>query len=501
MAKHPDFILTKIIATLGPACADPKIIARLIEEGARVFRINFSHGSFDQFAQSLAAIREASQTTGIPVGVLGDISGPKIRVGQVREGGVALQAGARVQFQRQAITAGADTANGHDPVFSSNYPSFIDDVQPGDRLFINDGAIRMLVTEKPGSGDDQRLTCNVTVGGLVTSAKGINLPDTNVSAPSLTEHDQRCVDWAIEHGVDFLAISFVRKAQDVRQLKQRLFQAASDPTRAIPVIAKIEKPQALDDLEAITQEADALMVARGDLGVEMEVTMVPGIQKRIIRLAHDYGKPVIVATQMLQSMIESPSPTRAEVSDVANAIYDGADAVMLSGETAVGQYPVQAVRTMGMIAQATQNDLAAGRQESAQPPRHLQESRYRTAALAHGVNIVVRDLGAKLMGIWSQQGGGARYLSQNRPSIPIIAASSDPAVLRRMTLLFAVTPIFMEQPANLGDFADKIDALIQKNGWAQQGDQVVLVAGEPIGTPGVTNTLLIHQLGRVCRLG
>ena len=500
MHELTNFILTKIIATLGPACIDPKIIARLIEEGARVFRINFSHGSFEGFEQSLNAIRQASQTTGIPVGVLGDISGPKIRVGQVREGGIALRTGARVQFQRQAITAGADTTNGHDPVFSSNYPSFIDDVQPGDRLFINDGAIRMLVTEKPGAGDDQRLICNVTVGGLVTSAKGINLPDTNVSAPALTEHDQRCVDWAIEHGIDFLAISFVRKAQDVRLLKELLSKASNGPAQTIPVIAKIEKPQALDDLNAIVQEADALMVARGDLGVEMDLTMVPSIQKRIIRLAHDYGKPVIVATQMLQSMIESPVPTRAEASDVANAIYDGADAVMLSGETAVGQYPVQAVRVMGMIAKATQKDLAGNCKESAQPPLQLQESRYRTAALAHGVNIVVRDLGAKLMGIWSQHGGGARYLSQNRPSIPIIAASSDPTVLRRMSLLFAVTPVWMEQPANLGDFADKIDQLILKNGWAKEGDQVVLVAGEPIGTPGVTNTLLIHALGSVCRL-
>ena len=500
MPKATDFILTKIVATLGPACNRPEVVVRLIEEGARVFRVNFSHGGFDGFEASLQAVRQASQETGVPVGVLGDLSGPKIRVGQVREGGVEVAVGMRVEFQQGSIVAGQGGVSSDTVAFSTTYPAFIDDVQPGHRLYINDGAVRMLVVEKSGKGDAQSVVCSVTVGGLVTSSKGINLPDTAVSAPSLTDHDLRCVDWAVEHGVDYLALSFVRRAQDVRDLKSRLQGAANESQEVIPVIAKIEKPQALDELDQITHEADALMVARGDLGVEMDLAAVPVIQKRIIKQAHKQGKPVIVATQMLQSMIEAPTPTRAEVSDVANAIYDGADAVMLSGETAVGSYPVQAVRMMGQVAANIERELGDHPGATANTPRQLQESRYRTAALAHGVNVVVRDLGAGLMGIWSQHGGGARYLSQNRPLIPIIAASSDPAVLRRMSLLFAVTPVLMDPPANLEDFADKIDQLILDRGWAQQGDQVVLVAGEPIGTPGVTNTLLIRQLGRVCKL-
>ena len=500
MQKPSGFILTKIIATLGPASNDPQVLVRLIEEGARVFRINFSHGRFEDFEKLLRAIRRASEIAGVPVAALGDLSGPKIRVGKVRDGGVTLRPGAKVDFQHQTIVAQGGGSEDSTTTFSTTYPSFIDDVQPGHRLFIDDGAIRMLVVDKPGKGDDQRLVCNVTVGGLVTSAKGINLPDTEVSAPSLTDHDWRCVDWAIKNDVDFLALSFVRKASDIQELKAHLAKAATDPALAIPVIAKIEKPQALDDLEAITRETDALMVARGDLGVEMDLAMVPVIQKRIMSLAHDHGKPVIVATQMLQSMITSATPTRAEVSDVANAIYDGADAVMLSGETAVGQYPVQAVGIMGWIARTTEADLARQANDSTRPPAELQATQYRTAALAHGVNVVVRDLGAKLMGIWSPRGGGARYLSQNRPLIPIIAASADDTVLRRMSLLYAVTPVQMPQPTNLEDFADKITQKMLDLNWAEIGDQVVLVAGEPIGTPGVTNTLLIRQLGGVCKL-
>ncbi len=493
------FTLTKIIATLGPASVGPDVLIRLIEEGVRVFRINFSHGTFDDFEKSLRAVRRASEQLGIPVGVLGDLSGPKIRIGKVCDAGVILATGEQVLFQRQPIVAGVEGCES--VTFSTTYPSFLDDVQPGHRLLIDDGAVRMLVVDKQGDGDEERLSCSVTVGGRVTSSKGINLPDTPVSAPSLTPHDWRCVDWAVKHAVDFLALSFVRRAQDVKTLKSRLIETAGDAGRQIPIIAKIEKPQALEDLEAIVQESDALMVARGDLGVEMDLAMVPVIQKRIISMAHEYGKPVIVATQMLQSMIEAASPTRAEVSDVANAIYDGADAIMLSGETAVGRYPVQAVGIMAWIARTTQDDLAGQSSPHAPtPPRRLQESRYRTAALAHGVNVVVRDLGAVLMGIWSQRGGGARYLSQNRPLIPIIAASSDPAVLRRMSLLFAVTPVLMDQPANLEDFAAKIDQLIRDRRWACEGDSVVLVAGEPIGTRGVTNTLLIRQLGGVCKI-
>ena len=500
MSSVQPFLLTKIIATIGPVSGNTEAIVRLIQEGARVFRINFSHGSFEGFAGLLGAIRAASEETGVPVGALGDISGPKIRVGKVRDGGIRLEPGMVVEFQRPAITATVGDSQASPVVFSTTYPDLIADAEPGQRLLIDDGTVRLIVTDKAGAGDAERLVARVTVGGLVTSAKGINLPDTHVTAPSLTEHDLRCVDWALDHGVDFLALSFVRRAMDIYTLKDHIARRLEPGSLVPPVIAKIEKPQALDELEPIVQATDGLMVARGDLGVEMPLEQVPVIQKRIIALAHDYGKPVIVATQMLQSMIDLPSPTRAEVSDVANAIYDGADAVMLSGETAVGKYPQQAVEVMGRIARSTQQAIAELKARPDLPPRKLQENQNRTAALAHGVNVVVRDLKSKLIGVWSQRGGGAQYLSQNRPIIPIIAASSDPAVLRKMSLMFAVTPVLMERPDHVEDFANKLEQVLLHRGWAEHGDPIVLVAGEPIGISGVTNTVLVRNLGRVCRI-
>jgi len=493
------FILAKIIATVGPACSSPEVMVRLIEEGVRVFRINFSHGSFEEFARSLAAVRRAAETTGHNIGVLGDLSGPKIRVGKVVDGGVELRVGDRVEFRKQPVVAAPPGGHSQDRcvVFSTNFPSMIDDTQVGQRLLIDDGNVRLLVTEKVGEGENTRVVANVTVGGLVTSNKGVNLPDSaSLSVPSLTDYDVACVAWAVEHDVDFLALSFVRKAEDLRMLKLLLPVRAANHASYIPVIAKIEKPQALDDLDAIITEADGVMVARGDLGVEMDLAEVPGIQKRVIALCHDYGKPVIVATQMLQSMIGSPSPTRAEASDVANAIYDGADAVMLSGETAVGQYPVQVVATMARIALCTQR-LLGERAAAGKPPIRLQQTRYRTAALAHGVSIIVRDLDAKLVATWSELGGGARYLSQNHLDIPIIAASSNAEALRKMSLLYGVFPVLMDRPTDSAAFIRRLDALIDELGWAHEGDAIVVVKGEPIGTPGVTNELLIHYLGDI----
>jgi pyruvate kinase len=490
-------LLTKIVATVGPACSSPTTLARLIEEGARVFRLNFSHGTFDDFERSLAAIREAAEITGLHVGVLGDLSGPKLRLGKVREEGIELNAGDHVEFQVPAIVAGAAERNGEPVVFSTNHPALIGEVNVGERLLIDDGAVRLLVVDKTGGGEGQRLVANVTHGGRVSSGKGVNLPDNaSLSVPSLT-YDRRCVTWAIEHELDYLALSFVRRAEDLRELKGLL--PVRTPNRAswLPVIAKIEKPQALAELGAIIDEADGVMVARGDLGVEMDLAEVPGIQKRIVRMAHDYGKPVIVATQMLQSMITSPTPTRAEASDVANAIYEGADAVMLSGETAVGKYPVQAVHTMARIARVTQRLMCDEGLQHRPPPIKLQESRYRTAALAHAVSVAVRDLDAKLVVTWSELGGGARYLSQNHLGVPILAFGSNRESLRKMALLYGVTAIWMERPEGSTAFVHAVDTLIQEREWAKKGDPIVIVKGEPIGMPGVTNELLIHFLGDV----
>lgn len=498
MSRHPGFILTKIVATLGPATADGSTIIRMIEEGVRVFRINFSHGSFDQFAQLLANVRAAAHATGVPVGVLGDLQGPKIRIGKVCPHGVDLQVGDTVVLQPETIVA-QPAGPGGQIVFSTTAPQALVDLEVGHRVFVDDGAVRMLVMEAVRSGTEKRVTCVVTVGGRVTSSKGMNLPDSQLSLPAMTEHDRTCVRWAVEHGVDILALSFVRRAHDVRELKTALLTDGDEPLKAgpPPIIAKIEKPQALDELDTIIQEADGVMVARGDLGVEMDLASVPVIQKRIIARTHHYGKPVIVATQMLQSMIDEPNPTRAEVSDVANAIYDGADAVMLSGETAVGKYPLQAVNMMARVASRTMQQMIKDSPVAIPPAKQVGEGRYRTAALARGVATVVGDLQAKMVVIWSNLGGGARYLSKNRLLVPIVAASCDPAVVRRMNLLFGVIPISMPMPVSREAFASEIDVLIQQCGWAKPGDPIVLVASDLLKVSGVTDSLWIRYVGDV----
>ena len=353
------FLYTKTVATLGPASASVQVIRKLIESGVRVFRINFSHGTFEEYEAYFDKVREAEQLTGEYVAILGDLSGPKIRVGQVVKEGVQLKKGQCVEFVKQQVVAGE---KGSENLFSSTYPHFIDEVKKGEKILIDDGNIQLTCKDKTSGRTGKKLICKVLCGGLVTSSKGINLPDSVLSAPSMTEKDYACVKFAVRKGFDFLALSFVRSGEDVIALKKELIRLKARPKEDslksgrfdfsrffedaenyVPIISKIEKPQAIDNLQSIIDETDGIMVARGDLGVEMDLAEVAILQKKIVRLCHENGKPVIVATQMLQSMIESPVPTRAEVSDVANAIFDGADAVMLSGETAVGKYPVETV--------------------------------------------------------------------------------------------------------------------------------------------------------------
>lgn len=499
-----DLILTKIIATLGPACAGVEKIKLLIHEGARVFRVNFSHGSFEEFSDLIDDVRIASGETGIPVAVLGDLSGPKIRVGKVADPGIILQDEGLVEFTVEEIT-GHLQENGT-AVFSTTLPGMIAEVEPGQRVLIDDGNIELRCTGKTTG----RLLCKVVQGGLVTSKKGINLPETQLSVPPLTEWDIKCIEFAVNKRVDYLALSFVRNASDIRLLKDHLKALGARPFEPIlyhdtdlgnlpadslfiPIISKIEKPQAIDDLDNIVSESDGIMIARGDLGVEMDVAEVAILQKRIISACHDYGVPVIVATQMLQSMKESPTPTRAEVSDVANAIFDGVDAVMLSGETAIGKWPAITVRMMSRIARLTNRYILE--QKISHPiPKHMRESRYRTAALAHGVKSIVKDIDARLIVIWSKFGGGALYLSQLDIPRPILAFSDLPSTLNRLSLLYGIHPELMDQPISTSDFIQDVDAKIIDNGWAKKGEVVVFVYGEPIQASGVTNSIYIHYL-------
>lgn len=476
--------LTKIVATLGRASNTPETIRKMAEAGASVFRLNFSHGSLDDHGRVLRAVRQVEAELGQPLGVLGDLSGPKIRVGAVQEGGVAVEAGEDVMFQPEPIVATGRR-------FSSTYPGLTEDVRTGQRLLINDGAIRMLVVERRQGA----ITCRVTTGGLITTGKGINLPQTRLNLETITAKDWACLEWAVANDLDFLAMSFVRRAEEIQRLRHRMKELTDARcVRPIPIVAKIERPEALSNIEQILEAADAIMVARGDLGVEMDLAEVPAIQKRLVGLATAHGKPCIVATQMLESMIENPVPTRAEASDVANAVFDGCDAVMLSGETAVGKYPALAVETMSRIAASTEAYIAT--LPLAPPALHpRRDAGHWTAAIAHGAWIIAQDVKARLIVAASETGVTALHLSQNNFRIPIVIGSGDRCTLRRLTLLHGVTSVQITLPGNLDEFTAAFDEILLRNRWVERGEPIVLLAGHPIGRSGSTNSLAVHYVG------
>lgn len=497
--------LTKIVATLGPASESQETITKLVEAGVSVFRFNFSHGTLQEHARRLQTVRTVARTLRRPIAALGDLQGPKIRVGKVPDPGIELAAGAEVDLRLglEEATREPDPETGELRIsLPFEYEPLVREVHPGHRVLINDGAIRMLAFDK--DMDRGLLRCRVTTGGVVTSRKGINLPDSDLSAPAITERDWECVEWAVEHGIDMLALSFVRRAEEVTRLKDRL--AGMCPVNpgdehdylgaTIPVVAKIEKPQAVAALDAIVQAADAIMVARGDLGVEMDLARVPIVQKQIIKTCARYGKPCIVATQMLESMIQSASPTRAETTDVANAVLEGAGAVMLSAETAAGRHPVLVVETMSRIARAAEEHLA-DQPPTAGPPQHLREQRYRTAALAHGAWHIAHDIDAELIVCWSESAGSARYLSQNDFNIPIIAYTTSIRAARRMALLKGVTPIRTDPPESgrLSEWNEMVDRDLTARGWATPGTPIVLLAGKPLGKSKVATSVAIHYVG------
>jgi pyruvate kinase len=501
MANRP--LLAKLIATIGPASQSPEMVFRLIEAGVSVFRLNFSHGTPAEHAARLATVREVAAELDRPVAILGDLPGPKIRVGAMPPGGVALVTGDDVLID-PAAAEGSPAQAGRPALLSCRYEGLVTEVLPGQKVLINDGAVRLLATGRELLDGRPVLRCRVTVGGEVTSGKGINLPGSSLSVPAIGPADWSWVEWSVSQGVDFLALSFVRSAAEVRELKSRLASVcavrrdagdAGQPAE-IPVIAKIEKPEALEHIESIAEAADALMVARGDLGVETDVSAVPVWQRRLIAAADSWGKPCIVATQMLESMIEHTSPTRAEASDVANAVFDGADAVMLSAETAVGKHPALVVETMRRIVAAAEEAAGAEAREPS-PPRRLIETQYRTAALAHAAFYAARDYGAKAVAVWSQHGGAARYLSQTGFRLPILAYTSSAAQARRMALLRGVVAVRMDVPERgaLAAWNRRVDEDLLTLGWLSEGDAVVLLAGQPLAQRGSVNTLALHRLG------
>ncbi|MEZ0265735.1 MAG: pyruvate kinase, partial [Phycisphaerae bacterium] len=475
-------IRTKIVATMGPAVASVEALLALFRQGVDVCRLNFSHGSLDEHLLMLRKIREAAAMHDQPVAILGDLCGPKIRLGKIKPvgdtGGMPIATGDELILQRAPVEGG-------DGVVSSIFPQMIDDVQIGHRVLIEDGLLRFLCVDK----NYNRLVLQCTDGGVLKSSKGINLPDTDVQTPAITDKDWRDADWAIDNDLDYLALSFVRHADDINLLRQHLVNKVSD----IHIVAKIEKPEAVKAIAGIIEATDGLMVARGDLGVEMDVAEVPIIQKDLVRRCQAAGKPVIVATQMLNSMITDSSPTRAEVSDVANAIFDGTDAVMLSGETSVGKFPVVTVRTMAHIAEVTETYL------DTLPPRGEPTLALKTlpvsAAMARGVWQVVNDMKLRLVVVWSQTGSTARLFSKNRMSVPILALSSDHRALRRMALHYGVIPQEMPPPTTTLDLITWVDGFVRGKKMAAPGDRIVIVSGLSMSTPGTMNNFVIHTVG------
>jgi pyruvate kinase len=477
-------IRTKIVATMGPACGDVETLFSLFQAGVDVCRLNFSHGDLDSHLQMLRNIREAAARWEQPIAILGDLCGPKIRLAQIapHDGtdGMPIAVGDELVIQRAPCV-------GQDRRVSSIYANLVDDVQVGHRVLIEDGLLRFICTDK----NFTEIRCNCTIGGVLRSSKGINLPDTAVNVPSVTDRDWQCVDWAIDNDLDYLALSFVRSKEDLQLLREHLRNKSAD----IHLIAKIEKAEALDSIDGIIEASDGLMIARGDLGVEMDVAQVPIIQKDLIRRGRAALKPVIVATQMLQTMIEQASPTRAEVSDVANAIFDGTDAVMLSGETSVGKFPLGSVHTMSHVADVTEQYLIASMGAPAIPALSGSNALRFSSAIARGVRDMVQDLRVKLVVIWSQTGATARIFSKSRFPVPLVALSSDHRALRKMALHFGVIPHEMAPPQDMLELVRSIDTLVQDRQFAALGERIIIVAGAALGTPGTLNGVILHTVG------
>jgi pyruvate kinase len=469
---------TKVVATLGPATSDPEHLAALVAAGVDVFRLNFSHGERHEHLERIRMIREASAKAGGKVAILGDLQGPKIRVGKVDDAGIALREGETV-----TLVAGTETAPQRTiPVV---YPGLATDCKPGDRILLDDGNIALKVLDT--NGHDQ-VRATVLNSALLKSRKGINLPGVAVSATSLTEKDKRDLALAVEGGVDYVAQSFVRRTSDVLHTKQELRALGSE----IPVVAKLERPEALEDLDGILTVSDAVMVARGDLGVEVEVEKVPAIQKHIIARANAFGVPVITATQMLESMITNPRPTRAEASDVANAVFDGTDAVMLSGETAVGAYPVAAVTSMVRIIRE-----AEAAPQLLHPPPPPGGPLNVAATICRAAVSAAADLRARAIVPFTETGSTARFVSRFRPHTPIVGLSPYESTRRKMALYWGVEAAgVVDRRGHLHEMLDEGDERLIEGGYAQAGDLVVVLAGTP-GGAGATNRVIVHRVGEV----
>jgi pyruvate kinase len=466
---------SKIVCTIGPASSSPRVIRKLLEAGMDVARLNFSHGTHDEHAKNIGALRAAAAAMRKTIAILADLQGPKIRTGALAGGGpVRLRAG-------QEFTITTAKVLGDTTRVSTVFEPLPREVKKGDRILLSDGLIELRV-KQVGRAE---IICGVVNGGSLGENKGINLPGVKLRVPALTPKDKADLKFALSAGADYIAVSFVRRPEDVVLAKQLIRKAKKET----PVIAKLEKPEAIENLEAILRVADGVMVARGDLGVEMSPEQVPVMQKQIIQRAREFRRPVITATQMLESMTENPRPTRAEASDVANAIFDGSDAVMLSAETASGKYPVEAVSMMARIIESAEGSIK-------EFPRPVPQEKLKVAeTVAELVCHASRELHMKLIVVFTHSGFTARLISRYRPQVPIIALTPEVATLRRMALIWGVLPLESRDQHRIDTLAETTEKKLLRERLARKGDVIGIIAGTPMGVRGTTNFMKFHVIG------
>jgi pyruvate kinase len=467
---------TKIVCTIGPSSQSPPVLERLIKAGMNVARLNFSHGTQQQHADYIRRVRETAARLEAPTAILQDLPGPKIRTGPLRQNRVMLKQGDEFTLTTDMILGDAQRV-------SMNLPGLPESVETENTIFLNDGAIRLRVLDK----NTTEVRCLVVVGGVLEPDRGINVPGVVLKTPSFLEVNLKNLTFGMEQAADFMALSFVREPNDVRQVRNFLAENGADT----PLIAKIEKWEACRNLDAILAEADGLMVARGDLGVEIPLEKVPLVQKDIIRKCNHAGKPVITATQMLESMVKSPSPTRAEVTDIANSIFDGTDAIMLSGETAVGAYPVEAVEVMARVAVETEAVLPYA---SMLTERGSVLEPHTDDAIAYSACHTAHQLGAAAIVAFTSSGSTARRVSKYRPAMPILAATPNPEQKRRLLISWGVYPYEVHEPATVHEVFAQAVRLSLATGIARKGDLIIVTAGLPLAVPGTTNLLKVERV-------
>ncbi len=472
---------TKIICTLGPSTDKGDVLRDLIANGMNVARFNFSHGSYEEHGGRLAKLKSLRQELGKPVAALLDTKGPEIRLKEFKNGVETLEAG-------QTFTLTTREVEGTKEICSITYKDLPQDVQPGGTIMLDDGLIMLRIE----TVNDTDITCTVLNSGKIKTKKGVNVPGVHLSMPYLSQKDREDILFGIQNGFDFIAASFVRTAQDVYDIRNLLNEYDSN----IRIIAKIENREGVNNIDSILAAADAVMVARGDLGVEIDFTELPGIQKNIIERSFSFGKPIVTATQMLDSMMVNPRPTRAEISDVANAIYDGTSAIMLSGETAAGAYPVEALKTMSAIAERTENE---SHHNDLRTNEGVQISV--SDATAHAACLTAKDVNAAAIVTVSESGSTARLLSKYRPQQPIIACVMDEQVQRQLSLSWGITSLLMGPAHSTDELIEMSTALAQEQGYLHNGELAVVTAGVPVGVSGTTNMIKIHMVGNCLATG